>query len=101
MGHKYGAAILGAGGVAGEYVKAFRDHPLIEIVGIYNRTPGKATRLLKESLATLGSDAVVELFPGKNHGLIDPKLRERMNKEMAEAVGKSLPDERTIGSCSS
>lgn len=50
-----------------------------------------ATRLLRESLATLGSDAVVELFPGKNHGLVDAKLRERMNKEMAEAVGKALP----------
>ena len=44
---KYGVGILGAGWVAGEYVKAFRDHPLTEIVGIYNRTPGKATRLLE------------------------------------------------------
>jgi UDP-N-acetyl-2-amino-2-deoxyglucuronate dehydrogenase len=45
---KYGVGILGAGWVAGEYVKAFRDHPLTEVVGIYNRTPGKATRLLEE-----------------------------------------------------
>jgi len=44
---KYGVGILGAGWVAGEYVKAFRDHPLTEVVGIYNRTPGKATRLLE------------------------------------------------------
>jgi UDP-N-acetyl-2-amino-2-deoxyglucuronate dehydrogenase len=44
---KYGVGILGAGWVAGEYVKAFRDHPLTEIVGIYNRTPGKATRLME------------------------------------------------------
>lgn len=44
---KYGIGILGAGWVAGEYVKAFRDHPLAEIVGIYNRTPGKAARLLE------------------------------------------------------
>ena len=29
--------------VAGEYVEAFRDHPLTEIVGIYNHAPGKAT----------------------------------------------------------
>ena len=47
MGDKYGVAILGAGWVAGEYVKAFRDHPKTELIGIYNRTPGKATRLLQ------------------------------------------------------
>lgn len=45
-----------------------------------------ATRLLKESLATLGSDAVVELFPGRSHALVDRALRERMNKEMAAAL---------------
>ena len=44
---KYGVGILGAGWVAGEYVKAFRDHPLTEVVGIYNRSPGKATRLME------------------------------------------------------
>src|SRR4029077_1164014 len=48
MTKKYGVAILGAGWVAGEYVKAFRDHPLTEIAGIYNHTPGKAARLLKQ-----------------------------------------------------
>lgn len=45
-----------------------------------------ATRLLKESLATLGSDAVVEMFPGKDHGLVDQKLLERMKQEMAKAL---------------
>lgn len=44
-----------------------------------------ATRLLKKSLEELKSDAVVELFPGKTHNLVDAKLRERMNKEMAAA----------------
>ena len=44
--HKYGVGLIGAGWVAAEYVKVFRDHPLTEIVGIYNRTPGKASRLL-------------------------------------------------------
>jgi hypothetical protein len=39
---------------------------------------------LKDALRQLGSDAVVELFPKRNHGnLIDAKLRERMNQEMA------------------
>lgn len=44
---KYGVGLVGAGWVAGEYVKVFRDHPQTEIVGIYNRTPGKASRLLQ------------------------------------------------------
>jgi S-formylglutathione hydrolase FrmB len=51
-----------------------------------------ATVLLKESLKQLGSDAVVELFPGKNHGsLMDAKLRDRIAKEMAEQFRKAQP----------
>jgi S-formylglutathione hydrolase FrmB len=43
-----------------------------------------ATRSLKEALKALGSDAVVELFPGKNHGsLMDNALRARIAREMA------------------
>jgi hypothetical protein len=43
-----------------------------------------ATVLLKESLRKLGSDAVVEVFPGKDHGtLLDRKLRARVAREMA------------------
>ena len=45
---KYGVGIIGAGWVAGEYVKVFRDHPLTDLVGIYNTTPGKATNLLRQ-----------------------------------------------------
>ncbi|NJN84562.1 MAG: Gfo/Idh/MocA family oxidoreductase, partial [Caldilineaceae bacterium] len=44
---KYGVGLIGAGWVAAEYVKAFRDHPQTQIVGVYNRTPGKAGQLLK------------------------------------------------------
>lgn len=43
-----------------------------------------ATRLLKETLAKLGSDAVVEIFPGRDHGTLrDAALRARIAKEMA------------------
>ncbi len=45
---KYGVGLLGAGWVAHEYAKAFQNHPLTEIVGIYNRTPGKATKLMAD-----------------------------------------------------
>jgi hypothetical protein len=48
-----------------------------------------ATILLKESLDRLGSDAVVEIFPGKDHGsLMTRELRQRIAKEMAESYQK-------------
>jgi hypothetical protein len=54
-----------------------------------------ATRLLKESLTNLKSDAVVELFPKKNHGnLVDAALRKRINEEMAAAARKLEKAER-------
>jgi S-formylglutathione hydrolase FrmB len=44
-----------------------------------------ATLLLKQSLAKLGSDAVVEIFPGRDHGsLMDQALRQRIANEMAD-----------------
>lgn len=42
----YGVGIIGAGWVAGEYVKAFASHPRTTVQGIYSRTPGKAAHLL-------------------------------------------------------
>lgn len=49
-----------------------------------------ATKLVKESLEKLKSDAVVELFPGKNHGsLMTQELRTRIAKEMAATLRKS------------
>ena len=65
---KYGVGIVGAGWVAGEYVKAFRDHPLTKIVGIYNRTPEKARRLL----ATHGVQARV--YPTAEAFFDDPSI---------------------------
>jgi S-formylglutathione hydrolase FrmB len=49
-----------------------------------------ATKLLRSSLQGLNSDAVVELFPGKNHGsLMTAELRQRISREMAEQFRKS------------
>lgn len=51
-----------------------------------------ATRLLKESLEKLGSDAVVEIVPDKNHSnLLTPELRDRIRREMAESFLKHHP----------
>ena len=45
-----------------------------------------ATVLLQESLARLGSDAVVEIHQGKDHStLMSPELVARIQREMAEA----------------
>lgn len=44
-----------------------------------------ATALVKETLEKLGSDAVVEIHPGKDHStLMTPELRDRIRREMAE-----------------
>jgi S-formylglutathione hydrolase FrmB len=49
-----------------------------------------ATRLLQESQKKLGSDAVIEIFPGRNHGnLVDADLRKRIANEMAAAYRKT------------
>jgi enterochelin esterase-like enzyme len=51
-----------------------------------------ATRLLKESLSRLGSDAVVEILPGRDHSnLVDRALRERIAKEMTEQCRRNCP----------
>lgn len=52
-----------------------------------------ATILLKQSLAKLGSDAVVEIHPGKNHGsVMTPELRNRIRREMTVKFLKSHAD---------
>jgi hypothetical protein len=49
-----------------------------------------ATRLLQESLKRLGSDAKVEIFPGRDHGtLLDAALRKRIATEMAAQFGNA------------
>ncbi len=51
-----------------------------------------AVRLLQESLKKLGSDADVEVVPGRDHGtLLDRKMRERIAREMADAFHKGQP----------
>jgi hypothetical protein len=45
-----------------------------------------AVKLLQASLQDLGSDAVVEIVPGRTHGsLVDKAMRERIAREMADA----------------
>lgn len=54
-----------------------------------------AVALLKTSLAKLGSDAVVEIVPGKDHGsLMDAAMRQRISREMGEQVEKHRLENR-------
>lgn len=54
-----------------------------------------ATRLLKDSLARLKSDAVVEIVPGKTHfDLITPELNQRMRAEIVQSYLKRHPAEK-------
>ncbi|HEV3299955.1 MAG TPA: alpha/beta hydrolase-fold protein [Planctomycetaceae bacterium] len=56
-----------------------------------------AVRLLKQSLEKLKSDAVVELIPGKSHmNLLDRKLTERIQKEMAASYLASFPHAKRV-----
>ncbi len=49
-----------------------------------------ASKLLKESLRKLDSDAAVELFPGKDHStVLDKNLRDRINAEIARQFRES------------
>ena len=46
-----------------------------------------ATQLLKESMAKLKSDAVVEIIPGRDHStVLDQELARRIDREMKSAV---------------
>jgi S-formylglutathione hydrolase FrmB len=53
-----------------------------------------ATLKLRETLTRLGSDARVEIFPGKDHGsLLSRELIERIHREMASQFRKHHPQE--------
>jgi hypothetical protein len=55
----------------------------------------EAVVLLKQALAKLGSDAAVEIVPGRDHGtLLDAKMRQRIAKEMAAAVRNRQASDR-------
>ena len=50
-----------------------------------------AAQLLKDSLASLKSDAVVEIVPGRDHGtVLDRNLAQRIDREMKAAVASFL-----------
>lgn len=101
-GHtKYGVGLIGAGGVAGEYVRVFRDHPLTGIIGIYNRTPGKASRLLEtygiegveyETIDQFFADDRIQIVVSCTH----PDVRAEHCTRAAE-TGRHIVIEKPVG----
>jgi predicted dehydrogenase len=98
---KYGVGIIGAGWVAGEYVKVFRDHPLTELVGVYNRTPGKASTLLAQhgveareyaSVDELFDDERIQIIASCTH----PDTRREHCVRAAE-TGRHIVIEKPVG----
>jgi hypothetical protein len=56
-----------------------------------------AVRLLQEALTKLKSDAVVELIPHKTHmNLLDRKLTERIQREMAASYLRAFPQAKRV-----
>ena len=54
-----------------------------------------ATVLLKQSLEKLGSDARIEIIPGRDHfNLLPPELQDRIRSEMVAAFRKHHPEGR-------
>jgi S-formylglutathione hydrolase FrmB len=50
-----------------------------------------AVKRLKESLVRLGSDAVVEIHPGRDHALRDKAILDRIAREMADRFSRTQP----------
>jgi len=48
QGHGYGVAVIGAGWVSGEHIKAFQKNPRTRIVGMYSRSSESARRKMDE-----------------------------------------------------
>ena len=97
----YGVGIIGAGWVAGEYVKIFAGDPRTELVGIYNRTPGKATALLDslgveareyETLDQLFDDDRIQIIASCTH----PDTRREHCVRAAE-TGRHIVIEKPVG----
>jgi UDP-N-acetyl-2-amino-2-deoxyglucuronate dehydrogenase len=96
-----GVGILGAGWVAGEYVKAFRDLPQTEVVGLYSRSPGRASALLQ----ALGVDGCEysredELFEDADVEIVvsctPPNVRP-MHVVRAAETGRHVVIEKPVG----
>jgi predicted dehydrogenase len=98
---KYGVGIIGAGWVSGEYVKAFRDHPLTEVVGMYNRTPGKATNvMITNGVEGTEYGSIDEFFDDERINIVVSCTHPDVRKEhcvRAAETGRHIVIEKPVG----
>lgn len=99
--NQYGVGLVGAGWVASEYIKVFRDHPQTQIVGIYNRTPDKATKLLQHHGVDAQEFATLDdLFADDNIDIVvsctQPNVRAEHCVRAAE-TGRHIVLEKPVG----
>jgi predicted dehydrogenase len=78
-------AIVGAGYMAREHVRAFRDVPGAEVAGIYSRTRGRAEALAAEFRIPSVCDTAAELFERTAADLVVVSVPELAANEVCHA----------------
>jgi predicted dehydrogenase len=102
-------AIIGAGAMAREHIKAFLDLPGVSVAGIWNRTSGRAEKLASEFGISVVADSIEELYARTRADLAIVAVYETaINAVMKQAlahpwailmekpVGLDLPDGEDI-----
>jgi predicted dehydrogenase len=100
---------IGAGYMAGEHLKAFKDLPNVEIAGIYSRTKIRAEKLALEFSVEFVSDSIEELYVRTKAQLVIISVNELSVREVCleafkypwaclieKPVGYDLPDAEKI-----
>src|SRR4029077_12521793 len=78
-------AVLGAGSMAREHVRAFADVPEVAVVGIHSRTPAKAEALAKELKVADVYSSIPELYERTRADLVVVAVPELAARSVSEA----------------
>jgi predicted dehydrogenase len=83
MSQPFSVAFVGAGAMAKEHARAFRDLPGIKLAGIHSRTRGKAEALASELGIPLVADSVSELAERTKADLVVVTVLEMSMRSIA------------------
>lgn len=86
MSQKLKVAIVGAGSMAREHIRAFRDISNVEVAGIFSRTRTRAEALAKEFEIPLVCESVNDLYAKTQAGLVVITVVELSMEAVAEAA---------------
>lgn len=93
-------AMIGAGGMIREHIKAFQDVKGVEVVGIWNRTRDKATALAEEFSIPCVADDIDDLYRRTRADLVVLAVYETaINTTMKQALahGWAIMMEKPVG----